>query len=66
MFFWKNLNTLTSGGNRILAPKQWDRTWFCACVTRALKVVESCSKAQKMWQVFSSALDRNFKSYDLK
>jgi len=24
----------------------------CACVTWAPKVVESCSKAQKTWQVF--------------
>jgi len=37
---------------RILAPKQPDHTWLCTCVTRAPKVVESCSKAQKTWQVF--------------
>jgi len=37
---------------RIFAPKQLDHTWLCMSVTRAPKAVESCSKAQKTWQVF--------------
>jgi len=33
-------------------PKQLDFMWLCASVTLVPKVVESCSKAQKTWQVF--------------
>jgi len=44
----------------ILASKQLDRTWLSANVTRAPKVVESCSKAQKMRQVLQSALKKIF------
>jgi len=31
----------------IFVPEQPDHMWLCARVTLALKVVESCSKAQK-------------------
>jgi len=43
----------------ILAPKQPDCTWLCEHVTRAPKVVESCSKAQKTRQVIDSAREKN-------
>jgi len=36
----------------IFAPEQPDRMWLCAPLTRAPKVVESCSKAQKTRHVF--------------
>jgi len=48
------------GGFEDFAPKNTDRTWLCARLTRALKVVESCSKTQKTRQVFWSALEKNF------
>ena len=41
-------------------PTQPDRTSLCGCVAQALKVVESCSKAQKTWQVSQSVLEKNF------
>jgi len=36
----------------ILVTKQPDHMWLCACVTWALKVFESYSKAQQTQQVF--------------
>jgi len=44
----------------ILTPKQLDCTWLCTRVTRAPKVVESCSKARKTRQVLVSAHEKNF------
>jgi len=40
--------------------KQPDRTWLCVRVALVQKAVESCSKAQKTWQVFWSALKKTF------
>ena len=41
--------------------KTTDCMWCCTRVTgfARAKVVESCSKAQKMWQVFQSVLEKN-------
>jgi len=41
-------------------PEQPDCTWLCIRVTLSLKAVESCSNAQKMQQVFKTALEKNF------
>ena len=41
----------SSNALRFLANKT-DHTWLCASITQAPKAVESCSKAQKTWQVF--------------
>jgi len=48
----------------ILAPKQLDCTWLCEHATRAPKVVESCSKAQKTRQVFYSEQEKNYLAGD--
>jgi len=32
--------------------------WLCTRIIRALEMVESCSKSQKMWQVFYSILEK--------
>jgi len=42
------------------APKQPDRMWLCASATLSLKVVESCSKAEKTQQVFWFAMKIHF------
>jgi len=46
--------------------KKNDRTWLCVSVTLAPKAVESCSKAQKTWQVFQSALEKKFFTWGMR
>jgi len=52
--FHKTYPSLTlnaSGKFWAFRTKQPNRMWLCTCITRVPKVVESCSKAQKTWQV---------------
>jgi len=55
MFFtFVNVHHLTLShlaGFKHFAPKQAERAWLCMSITLAPKVLESCSKAQKTWQV---------------
>jgi len=54
----KQINLSRPVSFKNFAPKQSDRTWLCTSITLVLKTVESCSKVQKIQQVFWYAIKK--------